>query len=203
MLIPGVSPTSRRCLSPGYWTWIVSTNGSCSFSPSSSVISCGESSHSARSSTRSSESGLAAADRTLAEAEGLGRQIAALQAEIQGPAPSGNDSAHAANVEPTSAPAVPHEATPAPQRNDFSSRPVAGDALEFVDRHLLPNDALIARLMIGNVSPPEIARETNHSKAFVLARAVQIEKMVAGASGAPAALVRTLRQYLQDHSSVR
>jgi hypothetical protein len=146
---------------------------------------------------------LAAADRTLAEVEGLTRQIVELQAEIQVPTPSVNDSTQAANAEPTSAPAVPRAATPAPQGGDFSARPVPDDGLEFVDRHLLPSDALIARLMVGNVPPPEIARETNHSKAFILARAAQIEKMVAGAPGAPVALVRTLRHYLQDHSSVR
>ena len=52
-------------------------------------------------------------------------------------------------------------------------------------------------------SPPDIARSTNHSVAFVLARGRQIEEMLATARDAPPDLLQAIRQYLKEKTPQR
>jgi hypothetical protein len=75
--------------------------------------------------------------------------------------------------------------------------------LEFFDRHLLPSDATIARMMVGKAAAPDIARATNHSVAFVLARGRQIEEMLATTHDAPPELQRAIHEYLTEKAPRR
>jgi hypothetical protein len=71
--------------------------------------------------------------------------------------------------------------------------------MAFIDARLLPADAAIARAMVAGTPLQDIARQTQHSPAFVLARGAQIEKLVSAAPGAPRELVRALQDYLRTH----
>ena len=55
--------------------------------------------------------------------------------------------------------------------------------------------------MLSGTPLQDIARQTQHSEAFVLARGAQLEKMLSAAPGAPRELVRALQDYLRDHRS--
>ena len=106
-------------------------------------------------------------------------------------------------LSPSVAPAPPPSETPPPRvrppgpsQSATTSPPSAG--LAFLDRHLLPSDAAIARMMVGNAAAPDIARATHHSVAFVLARGRQIEEMLATARDAPPDLLRAIRDYLKE-----
>ncbi len=133
---------------------------------------------------------LATKDNLLAELDTLARQVAAVERRNPPPAAS-----QAAPPSETPAP-PPRAATPSPSQSATASPPSAG--LEFLDRHLLPSDATIARMMVGKAATADIARATHHSVAFVLARGRQIEEMLATAHDAPPDLLRAIREYLQE-----
>lgn len=126
-------------------------------------------------------------DRTLAEIERLNSQIAALR-----PAPIANEQASKPTAATSPAPAPTAAAAPVP-------KPAAVDPTAYIDAHLVPGDAAIARAMLSGTTPQDIARSTQHSPAFVLARGAQIEKMLSAAPGAPRELVRALQDYLRNH----
>ena len=133
---------------------------------------------------------LATKDDLLAELEKLARQVAAV--ERKNPPPAASQA-----VPPSETPAPPpRAAAPRPSQSASASAPSAG--LEFFDSHLLPSDATIARMMVGKAPAPGIARATNHSVAFVLARGRQIEEMLATAHDAPPDLLRAIREYLKE-----
>ncbi len=161
---------------------------------------------------------LATRDRMLAEVERLNLELAALRGApvseepMSAPAlvPSPVAQQAAAPVEPPSAApaeAAPSAGSPAPAEAASPPSPApepkrltpAVDPTAFIDAHLLPADAAIARAMVAGTPPQDIARQTQHSQAFVLARGTQIEKMVSAAPGAPRELVRALQDYLRDH----
>jgi hypothetical protein len=135
---------------------------------------------------------LATKDALLAELEKLARQVAAV--ERRNPPPAASEA-----VQPSKTPAPvppPRAAPPSPSQSATASSPNA--ELEFFDRHLLPSDATIARMMIGKAAPADIARTTNHSVAFVLARGRQIEVILARAHYAPPELLRAIHEYLKE-----
>ena len=135
---------------------------------------------------------LATKDDLRAELEKLARQVAAV--ERKNPPPAASQA-----VRPPETPAPvppPRAAPPSPPQSATTSPPSAG--LEFFDRHLLPSDATIARMMVGKAAPADIARATNHSVVFVLARGRQIEEMLATAHDAPPDLLRAIREYLKE-----
>jgi hypothetical protein len=130
---------------------------------------------------------LATKDDLLAALEGFGQQLSALQGKGSSPAASQ---------------APPPSETPPPRPAPPSSPPPAatsppGADLEYFDRHLLPSDAKIARMMVGKAPTPDIARATGHSAVYVLARGRQIEEMLAAAHDAPPDLLRAIREYLK------
>jgi hypothetical protein len=142
---------------------------------------------------------LATRDRMLAEIERLNAEVAILRGTPVAEEPA---SAPAAGPLPAAAaPAAPATAAastpPAPASEAKRIPPV--DPVAYIDAHLLPADAAIVRAMLNNMPPQDIARDTQHSAAFVLARGVQIEKMLSAAPGAPRELVRALQDYLRSH----
>jgi hypothetical protein len=142
---------------------------------------------------------LASRDRMLAQIERLNAEVAILRgapaaekpasAPATGPSPAAPTPAAPANAAASAPPASAPEAKRAP--------PV--DPIAYADAHLLPGDAAIVRAMLNGMPPPDIARDTQHSPAFVLARGAQIEKMLSAAPGAPRELVRALQDYLRNH----
>ena len=140
---------------------------------------------------------LAIRDEMLAQLDQLATQMtasggpAAASPGISEPTP-----ARQAAVAPDTPPAA---TTPGPRPPVEPS----GEALEFLDRHLFPADAVIARLMVGNAPPENIARLTNHSRAYVVARGMQIDKLISSAPGAPPEIARALRAYVRQHGAAR
>jgi hypothetical protein len=57
--------------------------------------------------------------------------------------------------------------------------------------------------MVGNAPPENIARLTNHSRAYVVARGMQIDKLISSAAGAPPEIARALRAYVRQHGAAR
>jgi hypothetical protein len=145
---------------------------------------------------------LAVRDEMLSEMDHLGVQIAALQASAPAEPQPGKPLPKSTSVPEASArPAAPDIASP-PSAAKTAAAP-SPQALEFLDRHLFPADAVIARLMVGSASPDNIARLTNHSRAYVLARGMQIEKLVSAAPGAPPEITRALRQFVRENAPAR
>jgi hypothetical protein len=136
---------------------------------------------------------LATRDRMLAEIERLNAEVALLQG-----APVAEEPAIAPAVAPPAAAPTPVASAPPPAAAEAKHSPPV-DPVAYVDAHLLPADAAIARAMLNGMPPQDIARNTQHSPAFVLARGAQLEKMLSAAPGAPPELVRALQVYLRDH----
>jgi hypothetical protein len=136
---------------------------------------------------------LANRDRMLGEIERLNAEVAILRG-----APVAEKTATAPVAEPpaaAAAPAAPGRPSTAPE----AKHPPPVDPVAYVDAHLLPADAAIVRAMLNGTPLQDIARDTQHSAAFVLARGAQLEKILSAASGAPRELVRALQDYLRDH----
>jgi hypothetical protein len=133
---------------------------------------------------------LAIRDEMLAQLDHMATQMTASEQPAE-PTPAAQ-----AAVAPDTPPAAP---TPGPRPPVEPS----GEALEFLDRHLFPADAVIARLMVGNAPPENIARLTNHSRAYVVARGMQIDKLISSAAGAPPEIARALRAYVRQHGAAR
>lgn len=55
----------------------------------------------------------------------------------------------------------------------------------FLASRLLAEDAIIASLLVEGVPPQEIARRLRHSRAFIVAKGIQIEKRLAGSPDTP------------------
>ncbi len=127
-------------------------------------------------------------DDLLATLETFAQELSAVQRNHAPPS--------VGQAPPPSETPPPKVTPPGPSQPAASSQPSAG--LAFLDRHLLPSDAAIARMMVGNAPAPDIARATNHSVAFVLARGKQIEEMLATARDVPPDLLRAIRQYLKE-----
>jgi len=134
---------------------------------------------------------LATRDRMLAEVERLNAEVAVLR----GMRPTREPANAPAAVPPPSAPASSASPPSAPD----ARHPPPIDPLAYVDAHLLPGDAAIVRAMLNGLPPQEIARDTQHSATFVLARGAQIEKLLSTAPGAPRELARALQDYLRAH----
>jgi hypothetical protein len=118
---------------------------------------------------------LAIRDRMLAEIERLNAEVAVLRG-----APVADEPAIAPAVAPpAAAPAAVASARPPTAPEAKHSPPV--DPVAYVDAHLLPADAAIARAMLNGMPLQDIARDTQHSAAFVLARGAQLEKMLSAA----------------------
>jgi hypothetical protein len=136
---------------------------------------------------------LAAKDDLQAEIERLSRQLANLER-------TNPPSTVSRVVRPSETPAAVPPKGGAPQS---PSQPAgvapSSSGLEFLDRHLLPSDATIARMMVGKAAPADIAHATNHSVVFVLARGRQIEEMLTAAHDAPPDLLRAIRDYLGEN----
>jgi hypothetical protein len=139
---------------------------------------------------------LATRDRMLAEIERLNAEVAILRGMP------------IAEELPNAPATAPSPVAPAPEAPGASAPPVAAseakhappvDPVAYVDAHLLPGDAAIVRAMLSGMPPQDIARDTQHSPAFVLARGAQLEKMLSAAPGAPHELVRALQAYLRNH----
>jgi hypothetical protein len=135
---------------------------------------------------------LATRDRMLAEIERLNFEVAALRGT---PAGEGAASAPATAPSPVSRQAAAAPQSPAPA----AATPAAVDPTAFINARLLPADAAIARAMVAGTPPEDIARQTQHSQAFVLARGAQITKLISAAPGAPPELLRALQDYLRGH----
>jgi hypothetical protein len=147
---------------------------------------------------------LATRDRLLAEIERLNVEIVALRGTPIGRQPASATSAAVApppsvGLSPAVEPSPVTAQAPSPVPSAPEPKLTAVDPTVFIDAHLLPGDAAIARAMLNSTPLQDIARQTQHSPAFVLARGAQIEKMVSTASGAPRELVRALQDYLRDH----
>jgi hypothetical protein len=136
---------------------------------------------------------LAMRDRMLAEIERLNAEVAVLRG-----APVAEELAIAPAVAPPAAAPAPVASAPPPAASEAKQSPPV-DPVAYVNAHLLPGDAAIVRAMLNGMPPSDIARDTQHSPAFVLARGAQIEKMLSAAPGAPRELVRALQDYLRDH----
>jgi len=144
---------------------------------------------------------LAIRDETLAQLDQLETRIASgsrpltVTAGTSEPAPRAQSQGAAPATAPVAsapaAPVVPPTSPAEPPR----------EALEFLDHRLFPADAVIARLMVGNTPPESIARLTNHSRAYVIARCMQIEKLVSAAPNAPTDIARALRAYVREHGA--
>ena len=100
--------------------------------------------------------------------------------------------------EPPAAAAAP-AASASPPAAPEAKLPPAVDPVAYVDAHLLPADATIVRAMLNGTPLQDIARDSQHSAAFVHARGAQIEKVLSAAPGAPRELVRALQDYLRNH----
>lgn len=144
---------------------------------------------------------LATRDETLAQLDQLETRIASgsrpltVPAGTSEPAPSAENQAPTAGAAPAAtAPAARVAPPPAPAEPPR-------EALEFLDHRLFPADAVIARLMVGNTAPENIARLTNHSRAYVIARCMQIEKLVSAAPNVPTDIARALRAYVREHGA--
>ena len=152
---------------------------------------------------------LATRDRMLAEIERLNSEVAMLRKS-----PVSNEAANLAPVALSSvaaAPPAPEDAAVAPEVPQVSAEPPptapapevkrtpAIDPTVYIDAHLLPPDAAIARGMLSGTPLQDIARQTQHSEAFVLARGTQLEKTLSTAPGAPRELARALQDYLRAH----
>jgi hypothetical protein len=150
---------------------------------------------------------LATRDRMLAEVERLNSEVAILRQT-----PASDQTANSPPLAPPLAPVAP-EAPPAAEVPQGSAelpptapapevkRAPAVDPTAYIDAHLLPPDAAIVRGMLSGSSLQDIARQTQHSEAFVLARGAQLEKMLSTAPGAPRELVRSLQDYLRARRS--
>jgi hypothetical protein len=136
---------------------------------------------------------LANRDRMLAEIERLNAEVAILRG-----APASDEPVTAPAAEPPAA-AVPPAASPPTPAAPEAKLPPPVDPVTYVDAHLLPADAAIVRAMLNGTPLQDIARDTQHSAAFVLARGAQIEKMLAAAPAAPRELARALQDYLRNH----
>ena len=139
---------------------------------------------------------LATRDRMLAEIERLNAEVAILRGT---PVAEGPPRAPATAPSPVApAPDAPVAAPPPLAAAEARQAPPI-DPIAYLDAHLLPGDAVIVRAMLNGMPPQDIARDTQHSAAFVLARGAQLEKMLSAAPGAPRELVRALQDYLRDH----
>lgn len=138
-------------------------------------------------------------DRLQREIETLREELARarLLATAPGaaPAPSSGASASPAAGTRESAPAarapsvVPGEPVAPP------ARPTVGrvNADTFFASRLLPEDATIASLLVDDIPVAEIARRLRHSKVFVVAKGIQIEKQLAAARDTPTDVLAALR----------
>ena len=136
---------------------------------------------------------LANRDRMLAEIERLNAEVAILRGT-----PVAEEPAIAPATEPPGAAAAPAASAPPPAAPE-TKLPQAVDPVAYVDAHLLPADATIVRAMLNGTPLQDIARDSQHSAAFVHARGAQIEKVLSAAPGAPRELVRALQDYLRNH----
>jgi hypothetical protein len=73
----------------------------------------------------------------------------------------------------------------APTASAAATRVSLTNAETYFVRRLLPEDAAIATLLVESIPVPEIARRLHHSPAYIVAKAIQIEKQMSAAPDAP------------------
>ena len=142
---------------------------------------------------------LAMRDRMLAEIERLNAEVAILRGAPASEEPASAPATATSHAAPAPSASANAAASPPPASAQEAKRTPPVDPIAYADAHLLPGDAAIVRAMLNGMPPSDIARDTQHSPAFVLARGAQIEKMLSAAPGAPRELVRALQDYLRDH----
>ena len=141
-------------------------------------------------------------DRMLARIEALENRVASLRpgdlppVGVAGRAPAPSARAGRPGAANDSAVAGRTASTPSAEQPNVIAE-------EFLSRHLLPGDTALALMIVEGVPPDRLARRVQHSPAFVLGKAVQIEKQLAAVADTPPEILASMRAWIERARSAQ